>query len=424
MSSPRAHLRRLLAASAILTVALVGTPAQAAGDPHKDLAGRYGSLTASLTQMYAAEKGVDMQTYLAGQQMLLVPPSTAALEMPELAMPATPTPAQQGTGSTVEGLSEAPDATIDPSSGPTSATPDVGLGEVTTLDVASLSANGGLLLNAAEASSMTGGVSLSATDLSSLNSQLAAADMSLNSTAFKDIKSLAKAVTKSARTPDGAVTLAGAQWAKDLASLRTPKLTAPGTPGAKMPGVPADALPFGLLMNKSLTTMVTDFPDLISAAKKNGTAQPNLMPAWNKSMAKAYASSSGDLNSLLPNKCVGDMMSVMASGSAKSAPGVNSGACGTSCLAGGAYLHSAAQGMLNPQSKLSGKVTNPTAGVLGSSSLSGMSAWASSSVQGTTPQLTSAFAGLLGGGGCEAASSGAKATSSSKLPGIFGQLTR
>lgn len=386
--------RRIL--FALLTVAAVLFPtvsAVAADDDHTALVDQYTSLSGAMVNLYAQQSGQNLEGYLASQKLMLAGPGTSSVD----ALPA--------------------DGTLDSNF---------------TLDLASASQSGSLLISGGQQPALGAGQqlqSLSATSLADLNKQLATAGVALDTAQMTSVSELATAVTKSARTLDGAVTLAAAQWAQDLGTVRMPGLKSPGVRNPGMPTISADALPFGLLMNKSLATMVTNSPNLIASAKTNGLGQPGMLAAWNKSMASAYAATSTSLNSMLASPCVGDMMAVMASGSKASATATNSGTCASSCFAAGQYLHNSAGALFNNQmGSMSSNKKNPVGGVLNQAALNGMSTWAQGLVKSQNPQLTgtSPFAALNGtSASCgPTVSGGAKQTAQSTLPGVFAGLMK
>lgn len=403
---PLRRSRRLVVAAAVTSLLAVPLThgSAAAADDHAELAKRYGSLSASMAGMYALEAGQDLGAYLAAQELTLVSPAAGAVlpGVPAPVVPATPTAPSTPTGGEV-------------GTGPAAAGGDLAALDFDSLDIASLSAHGGLILDAQEAASIGGGVTLSGGDIGALNAQLDAAGLTLNTTKFSSLNHLASKVTKAARTADGAVTLAGAKWAQDLADLKVPKLNSPKVGTPSKPGIPADALPFGLLMNKSLTNLVTDYPDLVTASQKNGTGQPKMMQAWQNSMTKAYSSSSANLNSLLPSPCVGTMMSVMATG--KAAAG--SAGCGSTCLASGKYLHESSKSLFSNNPTVG--VTNSASGLLAATSMGSLANWASGTINTNSPTLTSSPFGAFSAG-CSETSPAVKKSAATTLPGVFGQL--
>src|SRR5690606_31330355 len=266
-------------AAAALTIPVPA--ASASDDPHQAMAENYSSLAAAMMSMYAEQSDQTLEQYLSNQQVMLVPSQ----------LPGTSLPADIDTDPDAPGLPTAAElgsmaSALDPASG--------------LLDVSAMTAGSGLLLSAEQAAALgqASAQPLRATDVTSLSKELSKAGLALDTSGMKSINQLAAAVGRSAKTADGAVTLAAATWASELAALNVPQLRTPGAPNVSAPTVPADALGLGLLMNKSLTRLVSDHPDLVAQAQKNGLGNKDIVKAWNSSMAKAYAGSSGSLNSL------------------------------------------------------------------------------------------------------------------------------
>ena len=393
----------------------VTSPA-AAEDGHDQLRRQYGSLSSSLVGFYAGRSNQSLSQFLGSQQLLIQPPSVTFDD------------AASGLDGTLGDL-ESQEPGIDPaapSPGDESSAPDADLSGDFDFSTFSFSGEGaGLLLTSDQVSTLSTGLQpISANSIADLDRQLSASGLTLSTKKYRSLSALARDVSRSAKTPDGAVTLATAAWASQLASLHAPSVSSPGTPSASMPGVPADALPLGLLMNESLSNLVTNHPDLIAQAQNNhGLGSPALQAAWNSSMAQAYANSSQDLNGLLANPCVGDMMGVMATGSGKAA----SGNCSSACTIAGQYLHNQAGAAFDgSQNSFSSNAQNPAGGILNHATLTNMNLWAQNLIVGQNPSLVlgSDPASSVGNGpsDCMGASGGTKGALEQKLPGLFNGL--
>jgi hypothetical protein len=235
---------------------------------------------------------------------------------------------------------------------------------------------------------------------------------------------LATQVAATSATPDGAVTLAGARWAAQLGSLHVPEQAKVKATRPDAAPVPKEALPFGLLLNKSLTTMLADQPDLFAGAKKAGLGSAALSNAWSASMTKAFAASSTDFSRVLPDACSGGMLAVMASGNAADAGRVGGANCSPGCLTGGMYLHNQAKSLFDPQR--ASVVANPTTQVWNDTTYQRFAGWAKGLAVSQNPTLGSTLASQLGGHEvsttCTAAASAAKSSLSTTLPGVFASL--
>lgn len=202
------------------------------------------------------------------------------------------------------------------------------------------------ILQAPGASSILG-TRLQATDVADLNSELVSLGVGFSQDDYSDITALAQAVKTKSGSVDAQVTAAGAVWAAQLQSLAAGALSAPDTPQTPASAsVPAGALSFGLLVNKSLTRLAMDSPKLFNQVKSSGVGTEATRQAWSSALADAWAGSSQDLSSVIPDACTGGLLSVVATGQPSAANGF--GDCGPGCKAAGQYLHSQVEGLFAP----------------------------------------------------------------------------
>lgn len=280
------------------------------------------------------------------------------------------------------------------------------------------------LLSGEQAQAATGqdGVtSLQAGTVAELDDQLAQTGLSLDLRSYTSLSDLAADVVAKSHTADGAVTLAGAQWAAQLGTLRTPELTAPQVGQPTAPSISQEALAFGLLMDQSLARTVLAAPDLFAAAASSGVGSDALAGVFGEQMLAAWDASSTELTSVLPDKCTGAMLAVMASGNP--AAGDDYGSCNPACVTGGLYLNA-------QSSKLFGATSNLMSGQTGQlwtyETLQAAQSWRAQDMLEQNPALVQqllADDGTAGGAAsCAQASAQTSATLSQTLPGIFSQL--
>lgn len=265
------------------------------------------------------------------------------------------------------------------------------------------------------------GTPLHATSITELNSQLAQSGVAFTSSDYSSLSSLAGAVTGKFGSADAQVTLAGAQWAASMGTLTAPELSVPTAPEVGTPAVPENALPFGLLVNKTVTRIAVDAPQLLNQIMATGISTPKQQAAWNKAMAAAWEGSETDLASTVPDSCTGGMLAIMASGDPSSGDSYED--CDTACRAGGLYLHNQSLSIFNPQ-RLSpvpeALNTAMTAADVDALPPAVREALASQSV----PPMMANPAALISGVGtsCGTARQNTTATLSTTLPGIWGNL--
>lgn len=412
----------VVAVSAFAVPLLSAPPAASeGGDAHSAMTSSYGSLSSALIGAYAAKSNLSVEDYLAGQQLLLAPATLDASAFSGWDTLAVSPELAAGDPSSAPTLSaESPSGypTLDVDGEPVM--PGV---EAAAIDVASASSGGLLLLSADQLAGLTGTVApVQASSAVELDALLAASGLTVSDKKYSKLSDLARQVTRAARTPDGAVTLAGAAWASQMRALRAPALARPGTPSAAMPGISADALPFGLLMNKALTQMIADNPDMVGAAQASGLGSAKLQTAWNTAMFKAYTASNADLTTMLPNRCVGVMMGVMATGDTKTP----TNGCAKSCIVAGQYLHAQSGAAFDPQrNSMESNVANPLGNVFNYATFDGFSSWARQYVATQNPSLVGVSTQPTPSPqDCADGAAAAAATSRQRIPGILSRLSR
>lgn len=267
-----------------------------------------------------------------------------------------------------------------------------------------------------------GAISIDAESVGDLDKTLAANGFGLDMRNYNSLQDMATDVVAKAHTADGRVTLAGAQWVSQLGSLRVPELTTPTVGGATMPGIPSEALPFGLLLDQSIAGTVLNAPDLFAAAASSGVGSAELSKVFSGQMLDAWQKSNESLTGALPNKCTGAMLSVMASGDQKSAKDYTG--CDPACTTGGLYLNSQVSRMFAPDGKQLSP--NATDQLWNYETLLQAQDWRTQDLLEQNPSLVQ---GLLSDDGtaggammCKAASTSTSQILSDTLVGVFGSL--
>lgn len=268
-------------------------------------------------------------------------------------------------------------------------------------------------------------------DTATLTQSMKLQGATLDMSAYKDMESAKLDLLSKGNTLDAVITTAGASYAEQLAALRAPTLKAPGMPvmdTSMANSMPTESLAFGLFLNKSLTDLVTNSPDVFTQIQASGVGTPEAQAAWKNSMMNAMGNSKGDLTSMLPSKCGGVFLTAMASGSAaeasKNAPSKD---CGT-CMVSGLYSH----GQMS-------KIFDPTASSLTPARDTGyvreaewltMDSWQRNALTNSNPQLGATLDNVLAikdknlQTSCGTGSAGVKQTAGSSIGKTLGFLNR
>lgn len=248
--------------------------------------------------------------------------------------------------------------------------------------------------------------------------------LTLDTSEYSNLQ-LAKAdITSKGSSIDALVVSAGASYAEQMASLRAPSLVKPTSPGldtSSATSMPKEGLAFGLFLDKSLTDLVTNSPDVFNEIQNSGLGTPQAQAAWKNSMMNAMSGSQKDMTSMLPSACGGVFLTAMASGSAanasKSMP--SGGGCG-SCLVAGLYSHGQMASLFNPELAS----TNPTRGTGGPVTpmeWSTMMGFQQNALKTQNPNLSSSLDNALGlknnvaAAGCEGSSGAVTTTANSSM---------
>lgn len=227
---------------------------------------------------------------------------------------------------------------------------------------------------------------------------------------------------------DAAVVSAGANWAAQLGAIRAPELNAPSAPKmdtAAASAMPTESLAFGLFLDKSLTAMVVDFPDVFAQVRNSGVGTAASKAAWDQSMMTALSASRPDFTAMLPSPCHSVMLTAMASGDAGQARTATNGAGGCGgCLATGLYMNSQMGRLFNPQA--TSTQVNPADSMVPPAEWNHMQGWQKNAILDQNPDLAAGLrASLRAGDGvadCSATSTATGAASRVALPGVFAQL--
>lgn len=383
-------------------------------------------------------------TMLAGLLMGATPAYALSTDVPA-PIAATPSPSPEVSGQPSATPSATPSAK--PSAAPTMGTVSPGAtGDYTSLAAAMTeyyAASKGNTLgqfisqNPETASSLLG-ISvdslqtLPSDDLESLNKGLDSKGMTLDTNSYSDLDLAKQDILAKGSSIDALMVATGAGYAEQLAALRAPSMSSPNSPNldkSSATSMPQEGLAFGLFLNKSLTDLVTNSPDVFSQLQTSGLGTPAAQEAWNKSMLNAMSNSSGDLTTMLPTACGGVFLSAMASGDASSASKSMpaSGGCG-SCLVSGLYSHGQMSQLFNPNIATVNPM--PGSGFVNPSEWGNMAGWQKDTVTSQNADLSGALDKALGktssskSTGCESSSAAVSKTAGSSLSSTLKFLNR
>lgn len=254
---------------------------------------------------------------------------------------------------------------------------------------------------------------LVADTIGALETELGKRNVGITTTDTANIDALARAVQTKAADWDAIVTRAGTAWVSQLSDLHTTPLKAPSVPKAK---VPKNALPFGLLVNKSIATMVKQAPAVLAAGTSGSKqAAPGIEAEWQKAMASTWAGSKSNLLSSVPDPCTGDMLTTMATGTAS-----GSNQCSTGCVIGGLYLNQQVKTLFDPNR--SSRLNNPGADVFAAQSVDSLPGWVRDTITARNPSL--ATLDKTSTEPCTNAATAAAGTAQRALPNVFSSLLR
>lgn len=260
-------------------------------------------------------------------------------------------------------------------------------------------------------------------DPKALDAAMKTQGLTLDTSGYADLKVAQADLSSKSMSLDAVIVASGANYAEQMASLRAPSLATPVSPGvdtSMASAMPSESLAFGLFLNKSLTDLVVNSPDVFSQIESTGLGTPEAQKAWNTSMMNAMSASKGDLTSMLPSQCGGVFLSAMASGSAAdAAKSMPSGKDCGSCLVSGIYSHGQMSLLFNPSM---GDV-NPKRGegAVDPYEYDAMMPFQKQALQGQNSNLSSALDTALGlsdapiTGSCEGSSASVKKTANTSM---------
>lgn len=267
-------------------------------------------------------------------------------------------------------------------------------------------------------------VSLKGSSPQELSTELLSAGFGLDTRNYRSLSDMASDVLAKAHTADGAVTLAGAAWVADLKNLRPGNLTMPTVGSPSMPGIPKEALPFGLLLDKGIAGTVLNAPDLFAQVTQSGVGSPELSKVFSTELQKAWGENGKSLMDALPSKCTGLMMEIMATGNTGRAGEYAD--CQPSCVTGGVYLHSQSKRLFTTGAEQI--KPNLTDGFWNYETLMQAQDWRIADVVEQNPAVVQGLLSTQTDGAaaalCDDASTSTKSALQDTLPGIFGQLRK
>jgi hypothetical protein len=213
---------------------------------------------------------------------------------------------------------------------------------------------------------------------------------------------------------DAAVVNAGMSWAAALNMLTVPSVKNPGIPALDTTlatSMPSEGLAFGLFLNRSLATLIGNFPDVFAQVRATGVASPQANSAWRAAMENAGGASYTQLRNVVGTSACGTAF-------VNGLTGTNSNGCSPCAVAG---MYGNAQIQLALAGGSTGGAANPVRSVTDLAGLSPESrAVASGASSPLSANLDQALAG--GAGGCGSAAPAVKSAAAQSLPGIVGYL--
>ncbi len=184
-------------------------------------------------------------------------------------------------------------------------------------------------------------------------------------------------------------------FASAFASMRLPDLK----------GAQASLSTAGLFSERAISTLATDFPDVIGQVQAGGQLSPSAMTKWRASMKQAAAASLPNAADGLIDPCQASLLWAMGSGSAAGARTIAGKSCGA-CIAQGLYMHSGFSNMLNTDVKTS---------VIPPADFNQIPSWRRSAIVGSNPSIVSTPNFATQGSGCTASTPAASSVISGTL---------
>jgi hypothetical protein len=226
---------------------------------------------------------------------------------------------------------------------------------------------------------------------------------------------------------EGVMAARAAGWFEQMAALRAPELVSAGTIDPKLAtSLPREGLRYGLFVNKSLTALVTDHPDVFTQVSKSGKLDAAGMTAWRNAMLQGFKATMADPSKALVSGCGAAQLAAMATGSASETYrllGSGAGGC-TPCITSGLYLHDQTLRLVDP-SRNSVLGANAGPNTIAPGTWSQLQPWQQEAIKQANPKLGTALKGTLATGptsGCGASSAATSATVRSNMGGAIGSL--
>jgi len=146
----------------------------------------------------------------------------------------------------------------------------------------------------------------------------------------------------------------------------------------------------GLFSERAITTLATDYPDIIAQVQAGGQLSPPALAAWKVSMKQAATAALPNVADGLIDPCQASLLWAMGSGSAAGARSIGGNSCGT-CIAQGLYMHSGFSNMLN---------TNTRSSVIPPADFNQIPSWRRDAIVGSNPAVVSTPNFTSQGSGC------------------------
>jgi hypothetical protein len=195
-------------------------------------------------------------------------------------------------------------------------------------------------------------------DPSQLDALLIQNGIGLDVNSWNSLGNAAADLQAKSQSLDAAVVSAGISWASALGMLAVPSVKSPGIPAVDTTlatSMPQEGLAFGLFLNRSLATLIGNFPDVFAQVRSTGVVSPSANAKWRSAMQAAGGASFTQLRNVVGTSACGTAF-------VNGLTGVQGSGC-SPCTIAGMYGNAQLQLALDPSraATLPG-VTNPVLG--------------------------------------------------------------
>jgi len=195
-------------------------------------------------------------------------------------------------------------------------------------------------------------------DPAQLDALLIQNGVGLDVNSWNSLGNAASDLQAKSRSLDAAVVNAGMTWASALTMLTVPSVKNPGFPAVDTTlatAMPTEGLAFGLFLNRSLATLIGNFPDVFAQVRATGVASPNANSKWREAMQAAGGASYTQLRNVVGTSSCGTAF-------VDGLTGTRTDGC-SPCSVAGMYGNAQLQLALDPSTAAKVPGVNPLLGV-------------------------------------------------------------